>query len=83
MSKAWAGGSTSAWRRTRARILLRDGHACQLRIPGVCTGTADQVHHTIGKGISEADADLVAACQACNLRLGKPDTDPPHKVTTW
>ena len=83
MSKAWAGGSTRRWRVQRARILARDGHDCQLRIPGVCTGIADQVHHVIGKGVSDADADLVACCQACNIRVGKPDTDPSHKVTTW
>jgi hypothetical protein len=63
--------------------MLRDGHTCQLRIPGVCTEVADQVHHVIGKGISELDADLVASCQACNLKIGQPNSDPPHKVTTW
>jgi shikimate kinase len=79
----WTGGSTYAWRKTRARILERDGHACQLKLPEVCTWTADQVHHVLGRGVSEADEDLVSACQPCNLRLGKPDTDPPHKATTW
>lgn len=83
MSKAWAGGSTTAWRKTRARILLRDGHACRLQIPDVCTVTADQVHHVLGKGVSEADDDLVSACQPCNNHIGQPKGDPPHKVTTW
>lgn len=83
MSKAWEGGSTRAWRVTRARILERDDNTCQIRIPGVCTQVGDQVHHLIGKGVSDADADLQAACLPCNVRVGKPDTDPTHKITTW
>jgi len=83
MSKAWAGGSTRRWRVQRARILARDGNDCQLRIPGICLGIADQGHHVLGKGVSERDEDIVAACLPCNVRVGKPDTDPSHKVTTW
>lgn len=83
MSKAWAGGSTREWRTTRARILQRDGNTCRIRLPGICTENADQVHHVLGKGVSEADDDLVAACLPCNVRLGKPDTDPVHKTTQW
>ena len=83
MSKGWAGGSTSATRRQRARILERDGHLCQLQIPHVCTRVGDQAHHVLGKGVSELDADIVAACQPCNLHVGQPTGDPPHKVTQW
>jgi hypothetical protein len=64
--------------------MLRDGNTCQLRIPGICTEVAEHAHHTLGKGVSELDADIVAACAACNLHVGDPrQADPPHKVTQW
>lgn len=86
MSKAWAGGSTRAWRIKRAQILLRDGYRCRLRIAGVCTSAADCVHHTLGKGVSDDPAHLVAACTACNVHIGQPSkaTDPsPQPRTQW
>lgn len=86
MSKAWAGGSTRAWRKLRLEVLLRDGYQCKLRVPGVCTGRADSVHHTLGKGVSDDPAHLVAACTACNVHIGQPSkaTDPkPRPLTRW
>jgi len=83
ISKSWEGGSTRASRTQRARILLRDGNTCQLKIPNVCTQAAEHAHHVLGKGISELDIDIVAACAACNLHVGQPNGDPPHRVTQW
>lgn len=86
VSRAWAKGSTRAWRRTRARILIRDRYQCRLRIPGVCTSKANCVHHTLGKGVSEDPAHLVASCTPCNLHIGQPSkaTDPaPQPRTRW
>lgn len=84
MSKAWSNGSTRAWRRTRARVLARDGYRCQLQRPG-CTTIADQVHHTLGKGVSERDEDLQAACAHCNSSLGDPRSSDltPRPTTRW
>lgn len=85
MSKSWAGGSTRAWRRTRALVLERDGYQCQLRLPG-CTHLANHVHHTIGKQFGDDPALLMAACAHCNLTLGDPSkvTDPPNRaITRW
>lgn len=85
MSKAWAGGSTRAWRRTRAQVLVRDGYRCQIRLPG-CTQSADQVHHVAGKRAGDDPALLVAACRLCNNRLGDPNkrTRPtPKRITQW
>jgi len=48
VSKAWAKGSTRAWRRIRATVLARENYRCQLRLPG-CTVMGDTAHHTIGK----------------------------------
>lgn len=83
---SWQGkGSTRAWRRTRARILYRDGHTCQIGGPR-CTGEATQVHHVLGRGVSEQDADLLACCWPCNIDLGDPTTGPdptPRSVTPW
>jgi 5-methylcytosine-specific restriction endonuclease McrA len=86
MSQAWAKGSTTAWRRTRAGVLTRDGYRCQLQLQG-CTTKATQVHHTLGRTVTGDDpAHLVAACQHCNLKVGDPTraTDPaPQPRTRW
>jgi len=95
MSRSWSSGSTRAWRTTRARVLLRDGYLCQLRIPNVCTTYAPfhggHVHHLHGKGAcpgcrADRPDHLTAACKACNLAVGDPSTsaDPPNRgVTKW
>lgn len=85
MSRAWAKGSTPAWRRTRARVLARDGHRCQLRLRG-CRGAADQVHHTVGREVSGDDPRfLVAACAWCNRKTGDPQANnpQPRRVSRW
>lgn len=85
MSGAWTSGSTRAWRRTRAAVLVRDGHRCQLRPPG-CTLVATHVHHTRGRAVTGDDpAYLVAACEHCNLAIGDPARhDPePRPMTRW
>ena len=90
MSKAWAKGSTPAWRKTRAGVLLRNqqehGGRCQLRIRRVCTGQADTVHHIVGRAVSGDDPKyLVACCRACNLSVGEPGRDraKPKRVSSW
>jgi hypothetical protein len=88
MSQSWAGGSTRAWRRTRALVLLRDGWTCQLRLPGVCVGRSEpmHVHHTRGKQFGDDPAYLLASCEPCNLALGDPTklADRPNEaVTKW
>jgi 5-methylcytosine-specific restriction endonuclease McrA len=66
MSKAWSGGSTRAWRKTRARVLARDGEVCQLRLD-CCTWRATEVHHLDGKAEGDDDTSrLVAVCHACH-----------------
>lgn len=59
------------WRKTRARILARDRHRCQLKLPG-CTTLATQVDHVIPvtAGGTDADGNLRAACATCNNRKG-------------
>lgn len=96
MSGAWAGGSTSAWRRVRAFVLLRDQYRCRIALPGVwvnargqkrkCAGTADCVHHLDGKAKGDDHERMIAACTPCNLRVGDPTTaaDPPGRgMTRW
>ena len=85
MSKAWAGGSTARWRTIRRRVLDRDGHRCRLNLDG-CTIRADQVHHTVAREVAgDNPAHLVAACRACNLKIGDPRRhDPqPQPRTRW
>ena len=86
MSSTWKGGSTTAWRKLRVRILVRDNYQCKLRLDG-CTTTAQCVHHILGKRITGDDPRyLVSACNHCNLKLGDPTKkpDPPSKgITRW
>jgi 5-methylcytosine-specific restriction endonuclease McrA len=86
MSTAWRGGSTRSWRKVRAGVLLRDGHACQLAIDGTCTGRATTVHHVLGKAMGDDPAHLVASCAPCNLKVGDPRgaaDPPPTRSTRW
>lgn len=87
MSKSWAGGSTSAWRRVRRQVLVRDDYLCQIKIRGTCTGAAQHVHHVLGRAITGDDPTyLVAACAACNLAVGDPTQQPdpqPRRMTQW
>lgn len=86
MSAAWGNGSTRRWRRLRRLILERDGYMCGLKIEGICLGRATEVHHVLGKGVSESPRHLMAACRPCNNRVGEPSKhkDPkPTKRTNW
>lgn len=79
MSRAWANGSTSRWRKIRLRILARDG-CCQL-----CGQTEGRMHidHIIPKRLNGTDDDwnLRQLCQNCNLSKGgrffEPALTPP------
>jgi 5-methylcytosine-specific restriction endonuclease McrA len=69
---SWNGrGSTTAWRKQRRRILSRDQGRCRIQLAG-CTGLATQVHHTLGRGVSETDESLISACAHCNGVIGDP-----------
>jgi hypothetical protein len=83
MSKAWAAGSTTAWRKTRAEVLknnlINNQGRCRLLLPEVCTGRATQVHHTLGRAVTGDDPRyLMAVCAQCNVKVGNPAT---HKDT--
>lgn len=90
MSKAWAKGSTAAWRKLRARILqanqVENQGQCQVALPDVCTGQANTVHHTLGRKVTGDDPRyLVACCKECNSSIGEPKrSSPPHRtITKW
>lgn len=66
--------STRAWQTVRTKVLIRDGHRCQLRYPG-CLGTATAADHVIPlQDLDRTDpavfdpANLQAACVPCNTR---------------
>jgi 5-methylcytosine-specific restriction endonuclease McrA len=86
VSRSWEGGSTTAWRKVRAAVLMRDGGQCRLRTQ-VCIGTATHAHHTLGRAQTGDDpAFIIAACAPCNLHVGDPmkAADPPCvSVTRW
>ena len=90
MSRSWAKGSTRAWRRRRAAVLLANANTnkgrCALDVgrhcprhgrpcAGVCAGVATQVHH--GRGKAAGDVDLVACCAPCNGHVGQPGAVSP------
>jgi len=89
MSKMWAKGSTTRWRKIRAAVLLANQSEnrgrCTLAIKGVCTGTADTVHHILGRSITGDDPRYLAAvCAACNLAVGEPGRGAkPKRVSSW
>lgn len=76
MSKAWSGGSTTAWRKLRAAILannLATNHGqCVRQIPDVCTGQATEVHHVLGKAAGDDPRYLEPVCGPCNRHIGDP-----------
>lgn len=76
MSRAWAKGSTRAWRIVRKGVLdanlVANGGRCTLRMQG-CTGRATQAHHTRERHLVGDDPRyIVAACAHCNRKAGKP-----------
>lgn len=75
MSKAWAGGSTRAYRQIRERVLLRNAvenaGRCTLGHLG-CTGVATQAHHLDGKANGDDERRMVATCSHCNQVEGDP-----------
>ncbi len=90
MSKGWAGGSTTAWRRVREYVLRRDalaGWRCRAHeegwcersdaAPHQCTSHATHAHHTHGREQTGDDpAYIVSSCTPCNLAIGDPTTAP-------
>jgi 5-methylcytosine-specific restriction endonuclease McrA len=89
MSNNWSKGSTRQWRKTRAAVLLANQQEnrgqCTLQIKGVCTGTADQVHHIQGKAFGDRISNLAAVCRACNLKIGDPTriSPAPRPRSNW
>lgn len=84
MSRAWNGGSTAAWRRTRAFVLHRDGYLCRVRIEGLCIERATCVHHLDGKEFGDDPDRCVASCAPCNGRVADPNKVSAHqRVVAW
>lgn len=92
MSRAWQGGSTTRWRKTRAFVLDRDGWTCQLcgelirpsLIPPHPRSAS--VHHTVSRAVVGDDPRyLQAAHRDCNTAAGEPGRhDPaPRPRTSW
>ncbi|MBN6037465.1 HNH endonuclease [Amycolatopsis sp. 195334CR] len=91
MSKAWAGGSTRRWRKTRLHVLNRDRWTCQLCGQVISPGLrpphprSASVHHTRGKRYGDDPRYLQAAHRQCNQQVGDPTRhDPePKAMTAW
>lgn len=69
--------------RIRAIVLQRDGHRCQLRLPG-CTTIATTVDHIRDRTTAGDGPDnLRAACAPCNMARGKPGRTDPDTISRW
>ena len=73
--KRWRSGSTREWRKTRERILARDGYRCTVHVrPGErCPATELlEVHHVDGGGdvLLVPDSELATVCCKHNPRGG-------------
>ena len=69
MSMLKSTGSTTAWRKIREAVLIRDGYICQW-----CGQDANTVDHVIerSQGGSDSMDNLIAACNRCNYgRVGR------------
>lgn len=77
MSKAWAGGSTTAWKKVRRLVLERDGYRCQIRGPR-CLTIATQADHIVLKsqGGTDHPDNLRASCGPCNQSAKRSDPEP-------
>lgn len=60
-------GSTTQWRKIRARVLKRDGHLCQM-----CGAVATHCDHIIPRRLGGSDSmdNLQSLCKRCNLAKG-------------
>jgi 5-methylcytosine-specific restriction protein A len=60
----------AAWKRARKRVLDRDDHLCQLRIPGRCIGHATEVDKRLPASVAPELAldedNLRAVCRPCH-----------------
>jgi hypothetical protein len=78
----WTDGGTTAHRKAREFVLVRDGNRCRIRDEVVCTVVATEAHHTLGRGVTGDDpAYMIATCKPCNLRVGDPRVVDPQHVT--
>jgi 5-methylcytosine-specific restriction endonuclease McrA len=75
-----AAGSSRAWRAVRLAVLERDGYVCHW-----CGRPADTVDHLLARARGGGDdpANLVAACQTCNLRRGAGGPPRAPASRTW
>ncbi|HEY7821602.1 MAG TPA: HNH endonuclease signature motif containing protein [Acidimicrobiia bacterium] len=64
-------GYGAAWKRSRERVLIRDGRLCQpCKRRGVLTPDCNEVDHVVPKaeGGTDADANLQTICKDCHKR---------------
>lgn len=56
------------WPVVKKEVRERSGGRCEVRVPGVCTGRGEQVHHVILRGQGGPDElwNLLDACAACH-----------------
>lgn len=60
------GYSTAEYKRKRLACLRRANWRCEIRIPGVCIGTASQADHIHGIASDPHHDFLRAACEPCH-----------------
>lgn len=83
---------TAAYRRARHECLKRARWRCEIRIEGVCIGTASEADHAAGIASDPLHKTLRAACKPCHRYMTqkqsnagrKGPADPkPQPRTVW
>jgi 5-methylcytosine-specific restriction protein A len=66
------GGNHWLWSKDRKVALARDGHRCQIGIPGICTIDATEVDHILPRALGGTDelGNLRSVCRPCHLGRG-------------
>jgi hypothetical protein len=89
MSRGWRGGSTRAWRKLRAAVLMRDRFTCQVRLDDgrLCERAATTVGHldrlSQGGTLLAHPSRLRAECPVHNFGDGARLTNAGRRGREW
>jgi hypothetical protein len=60
---------SAEWKRAREACLRRANWRCEIRLPGVCAGTAREADHIYGLAADPRHEHLRAACSPCHAQV--------------
>jgi 5-methylcytosine-specific restriction endonuclease McrA len=60
---------SAEWKRARLACLRAARWRCQIRLPGVCIGTASEADHILGLARDPHHTQLRATCRPCHQQV--------------